>query len=115
MSDDYLMERIEQFMNTKSKEWYSKKMFGGNCIMVDDKMCFGTYKGGLMARVAPESIDDLQKRSGASQMIHAGRPMTGYLFIEAEGFDMDDDLEFWIDQCLAFNPRAKSSKKKNKK
>ena len=80
--------------------------------MVDDKMCFGTYKGGLMARVAPEDIPALEKRTGASQMIHGGRPMTGYLFIEAIGFDADEDLEFWIDQCLAFNPRAKSSKKK---
>lgn len=80
--------------------------------MVDDKMCLGTYKGGLMARVAPETIEALVKRPGASQMIHGGRPMTGYLFIDPEGYDQDVDLLFWIDQCLEFNPRAKSSKKK---
>ena len=45
-------------------------------------------------------------------MIHGGRPMTGYLFIAAEGFDHDSDLECWIDKCLEFNPKAKASKKK---
>lgn len=40
------------------------------------------------------------------------RPMKGYLFVEPEGFDFEEDLEFWIDKCLAFNPEAKSSKKR---
>ena len=80
--------------------------------MVDDKMCFGTYKGGIMTRVAPELTEELIGREGASQMIHGGRPMTGYIFLEGVAYDMDADLEFWIQQCLDFNPRAKSSKKK---
>lgn len=88
-------------------------MFGGNCYMVDDKMCFGTYKGGLMVRTAPEEEPELAQRKGAAPMIHGGRPMKGYLFIQPEGYDNDSDLEFWIDKSLEFNPRAKSSKKKN--
>ena len=112
-TDPYLLDRIRNVLKTRNVHWMEKRMFGGDCFMVDDKMCFGTYKGGLMARVAPEEIDELAMREGAEQMIHGGRPMTGYLFIEAEGYDADADLEFWIDRCLAFNPRAKSSKKKN--
>jgi len=73
--------------------------------MVDDKMCFGTYKGGLMARVEPTEIAVLTERLGATQMIHGGRPMTGYVFVEAEGLDAEDDLAFWIEKCLAFNPK----------
>lgn len=42
----------------------------------------------------------------------SGDPMAGYLFIEADGFDLEVDLAFWVDKCLAFNPKAKSSKKK---
>ena len=60
--------------------------------MVDDKMCFGTYKGGLMARVDPEEISQLIQRPGAEQMIHGGRPMTGYAFVEEVGFAEDYDL-----------------------
>ena len=80
--------------------------------MVDDKMCFGTFQGGLMARVAPEEAEELAQREGAGQMILGGRPMKGYLRIEPEGYDEEADLEFWIGKCLAFNPRAKASKKK---
>ena len=80
--------------------------------MVDDKMCFGTYKGGLMVRVNPEQVEDLIQRKATSQMIHGGRPMKGYLFVEPEGYDLEDDLDFWVTKCLEFNPKAKSSKKK---
>ena len=111
-TDQFLLDRIQTIMASRKIEWTEKKMFGGDCFMVDGKMCFGTYKGGLMARVAPEEVEALAERTGAGQMIHGGRPMKGYLFIEAEGYDSEADLEFWIDKCLEFNPRAKSSKKK---
>lgn len=48
-------------------------------------------------------------------MNFTGRPMKGYVFIGPEGTDMDDDLAYWIQLALDFNPLAKSSKKKSKK
>ena len=80
--------------------------------MVDDKMCFGISKRGLMVRVEPNEVVTLEKRTGVTPMIHGGRPMTGYMFVAAEGYDNDSDLEFWIQKCLDFNPKAKASKKK---
>lgn len=112
-TDEYLLERIQNTMKSRNIVWFEKKMFGGHCFMVDDKMCFGTFKGGMMARIAPEEVDVLIQKDGAEQMMQAGRKMTGYLFLEPVGYDTDEDLEFWIDKCLEFNPRAKSSKKKN--
>ena len=44
-------------------------------------------------------------------MNFTGRPMKGYIFVEPNGYDLDQDLEFWIDLCIAFNPLAKASKK----
>jgi len=114
-TDPYLLERIRNVMTAKKAVWAEKKMFGGDCFMVDDKMCFGTYKGGLMVRIDPEEAKELTRIEGADQMIHGGRPMTGYLFVDSEGYDLDKDLEFWIQKCLDFNPRAKSSKKKKVK
>ncbi len=40
------------------------------------------------------------------------KPMIGYVYVEPEGIDMDEDLEYWIQLSLDFNPQAKSSKKK---
>ncbi|NNE30379.1 MAG: TfoX/Sxy family protein [Saprospiraceae bacterium] len=111
-TDPYLIERIRNVMTAKRTVWTEKKMFGGDCFMVDDKMCFGTFKGGLMLRVDPEEVSSLVERSGADQMMHGGRPMTGYLFVEPDGYDQDKDLDFWVQKCLDFNPKAKSSKKK---
>ena len=36
-------------------------------------------------------------------MDFTGRPMKGYIFVIPEGFDMEADLEYWIDKVLEFN------------
>lgn len=115
--DEFLLDRLRNLLREKSILWEEKKMFGGYCFMIDDKMCFGTYQGGLMGRVHPDSTPELLKRPGVAQMTMGPnkRSMKGFLSIQEEGYDLDEDLEFWIDQCLAFNPLANRSKKRKKK
>jgi len=48
-------------------------------------------------------------------MTFTGRTMKGYVFVSPEGYDTDEDLEYWIGLTLAYNPFAKASKKKKKK
>ena len=110
--DEFLADRLRKVFNDKNVITEEKKMMGGLGFMVDDKLCIGIYKDALMARTDPDLTEVLLKRKNAKQMIHGGRPMKGYLTIEADGFDMEDDLEFWFQQCLDFNPKAKSSKNK---
>ena len=43
------------------------------------------------------------------------RPMKDYVFVDSTGTDMEDDLAYWVDLSLAFNPLAKASKKRRKK
>lgn len=45
-------------------------------------------------------------------MDFTGRPMKGYIFVTPDGFDSDENLSYWIDLCLLYNPLAKASKKK---
>ena len=45
-------------------------------------------------------------------MNFTGRLIKGMVFVESFGIDVQEDLEYWIELCLAFNPLAKSSKKK---
>jgi TfoX/Sxy family transcriptional regulator of competence genes len=112
--DEYLQERIERILNEHSIQHEAKKMMGGLCYMVDDKMCFGIIKNDLMARVGEEQYISLVEREGARPMDFTKRPMKGYLYVAPDGIDREDDLEFWIQRCLEFNPIAKSSKKKKK-
>lgn len=105
-------ERIANLLTAKGITYEQKKMFGGLCFMVDDKMLIGTYKGGVMARVDPAESEILVERTGASQMIHGGKPMVGYLFIEPEGYESDREMSFWVEKCLDYNPKVKANKKK---
>lgn len=110
--NNFLAERIALELKRKKKAFEEKKMFGGICFMVDDKMCIGVIKEQLMARIDPEEEEQLLQKKGAEPMLFTKSPMKGYLFINDDGWDLDADLAFWIEKCLAFNPKAKASKKK---
>ncbi len=45
-------------------------------------------------------------------MDFTGRSIKGYVFVTPEGFDMEEDLDYWLQLCLDFNPLAKASKKR---
>ena len=80
--------------------------------MVDNKMCVGIVKNELMARIDPDIYSEALIKKGCKEMNFTGRPMKGFVFVEPEGIDLENDLEYWIELCLDFNPKAKSSKKK---
>ena len=107
-----ILERIRNIFAAKGVEWVEKRMFGGDCFLIDDKMCLGTYRGGLLLRIDPEEENVLAEKPFVSRMIHGGRVMKGYLSIEPRAYLSDIELEFWVAKCLDFNPKAKSSKQK---
>lgn len=110
--DEYLSERINRILTDRNVTFSSKKMMGGLCYLVDDKMLVGIVKDELMARIGENTYSNALKKVGCKEMNFTGRPMKGYVFIESEALDLDEELEYWIDLSLAFNPLAKSSKKK---
>ncbi len=112
--DEHLAERIRRILEEKHVLTEEKKMMGGLCYMVDDKMCMGVMKNELMVRIDPEVQEEALEREESRIMDFTGKPMRGYLLVEPEGLDKEDDLAYWIQLCLDFNPKAKSSKKKNK-
>ena len=107
-----LAERIEQELTQKNIPFEEKIMFGGIAYMVDDKMCLGIIQDQLMARVDPTEYEQLLLREGAKEMTFTGKSMKGYIYVDDDGWDADSNLLFWIDKCLAYNPKAKSSKKR---
>ncbi len=106
-------QRIADALTVKGIEFEEKKMFGGVCFMVDDKMLAGANRDAkLMVRVDPEEEEPLLQREGVSLMEQSGRSMHGFLYIEPGAFESDEELSFWLGKCLEYNPKAKSSKKK---
>ena len=110
--DENLADRIKRILVEKRVLFIEKKMMGGLCFMVNDKMCMGIVKNDLMARIDPDIYQTALKKTGCRDMDFTGRPMKGYVFVEPIGVDSDADLDYWTQLCLDFNPKAKSSKKK---
>jgi TfoX/Sxy family transcriptional regulator of competence genes len=110
--NEHLADRISRVFSEKHVSFEERKMMGGLCFMIDDKMCVGVNKDDLMARIDPEIYPEALKRKGSREMDFTGRPMKGFVFVEPTGTDIENDLEYWIKLALEFDPKAKSSKKK---
>ena len=113
--DQFLAERTSHFFNTKNTLFNEKKMFGGLCFMVDEKMCVGVLQNEVMARIVPKIYEEALTKSGCHEMNFTERLMKGYVFLRDEAIDLDDDLHYCLQLALDFNPKAKASKQKKKK
>ncbi len=91
-----------------------KKMFRGLAFMVNDKMCVNVSGANLMCRYDPEKQQEIEKKVGFLPMVMRGKEIKGYCYVSPDGIQKKIDLEHWIELCLEFNIRAKSSKKKKK-
>lgn len=117
--DEQLAQRVRENL-LKLSDFTEKKMMGGLCFLVDDKMLCGihidkkTSNNLLMARIGEERYSVAVEEPHVLPMDFTGRPMKGYVFIEEPGFQTDEALTKWLSHCLEFNPLAKSSKKKKK-
>lgn len=118
--DEFLADRIRQQLQEKHIVFTELKMMGGLCFKVDNKMLCGIHidkKYGdslLMARIGENTYLKELEKPECLPMDFTGRPMRGYIFVTPDGFDIDSDLSYWIDLCLAFNPLAKASRPKKK-
>jgi len=110
--DELLADRVRGELRNKNISFVEKKMMGGLTFMVDDKMCIGILKDTLMARIDPDIYEEALNRKGCREMDFTGRPMKGFVFIEPAGTDLDEDLEYWIQLALIYNPKAKKSQKR---
>ncbi|MEL7124321.1 MAG: TfoX/Sxy family protein [Bacteroidota bacterium] len=118
--DEYLGDRIKRTLHDMRTDFEVRKMMGGLVFMVDEKMFCGIHidkKYGdslLMARIGPDQYEKEIHKEECLPMDFTGRPMKGYIYVTPDGFDLDEDLAFWLQLCNNFNPLAKSKKKKQK-
>jgi TfoX/Sxy family transcriptional regulator of competence genes len=110
--DEQLAERIRRGFLKARVPFEEKRMMGGLCFMVKGKMCVGVEKNRLMARIDPAIYDASLQRKGCLPMDFTGRPLRGFVFVEAPGLTTDDDLNAWLKLAVDFNPKAKASKRK---
>lgn len=111
--NEKLADRTREIIAQTHKRVEEKKMFGGLCFMVNDKMCIGVEKERLMVRLNPNVYEEVLEKEECKPMDFTGRIMKGYVFVDIEALNTKKKLEYWIKLALEFNKVAKASKKKN--
>ena len=95
-----LAERIRSQLNEIS--YVEKKMFGGVGFLLNGNMACGVNKDNLIVRVDPEKHAVLLKKPHVRPFDMTGRPMKGWLVVEADGIKTDKRLNTWIKEGVEF-------------
>jgi len=113
--DTILADRIREYLIRFTKlKVEEKEMFSGLTFMVNGKMCVSVSRENLMCRIDPEWHEEVAEKSGFQPMVMKGKVLKGYCFVNPIGFKSNKDFAYWVDLCLAYNEKAKSSRKSKK-
>ncbi|MDQ2804632.1 MAG: TfoX/Sxy family protein [Pseudomonadota bacterium] len=78
-----------------------KKMFGGLAILLGGRMAVGVYGDGLLVHTDPGHQDKLLTEPGTRPFDMSGRPMKGWILVDASVCAEDDDLRRWVSRGVA--------------
>ncbi len=112
--DEKLADRVREIIAATHKNVEEKKMFGGVCFMVNDKMCVGIQKDSMMVRLDPQKMDEVLEKEGCRPMEFTGKIMKGFVFVDKEVLNTKLKLTWWVKLALDYNTIAKASTKKRK-
>jgi TfoX/Sxy family transcriptional regulator of competence genes len=110
--NEKLADRVRELISLSHKKVEEKRMFGGLCFMVNDKMCVGVEQERLMVRLDPEKYEEAMEKDGCKPMDFTGKAMKGFVFVDIDALTTKTKLEYWLKLVLDYNKIAKASKKK---
>lgn len=99
--DEELAQRIRASLDGH-KHITEKKMFGGVAFLRQGLMFVGVNDTTLMARVGKDNHADSLARPHVRPMDFTGKPMQGYVYVNKEGIQTEEELRFWVDRCERF-------------
>jgi TfoX/Sxy family transcriptional regulator of competence genes len=108
---DRTRDYLSQFPGLQIEE---KKMFRGLAFLINGKLCVCISDNNLMCRFDPAVHEAIAEKEGVEPMIMKGKVLQGYCYVRPDALQAKKELVYWIDLCLAFNEKAKASKKKQK-
>ena len=99
--DENLAARIRDALDRK-KGTEEKKMFGGVGFLLNGNMLVAVWKESLIVRLDPDEYDDALLEPHVKKFDITGRPMKGWVLVEPEGVEDDDQLKDWIERAVNF-------------
>ncbi len=115
--DEKTAERIRAVLSDRG-DVEERRMFGGLCFMVAGQMCCGLTKNELMVRVGKDGYDDALAQPHARPMDFTGRPLVGFVFVDAAGYKTAPGLAKWVRRGVSFveaNPKSTAKSKSKSK
>ena len=80
-----------------------KRMFGGLAFLINGNMAVSASgKGGLLLRVDPAQTEALVDDAHVQRAVMRGRAMGGWLRVDADAIDADDELARWVTLGVSF-------------
>ena len=96
--DEKLAQRIRALLAGWGYQPAEKKMFGGLSFMLQGNFACGLTKDDLVVRVGPARYAEGLEHPHARPMDFTGRPMKGWVYVNAAGYETDEDLAQWVRQ-----------------
>jgi TfoX/Sxy family transcriptional regulator of competence genes len=98
--DERLADRVRTILAAESA-LSERKMFGGLAFMLDGNMCCGIVADRLMLRLGADLAQSALERPHVHPMDFTGRPMTGMVYVSAEGI-RGKALRPWVERAVGF-------------
>jgi hypothetical protein len=94
--DENLADRIRALLAT-DHDVVEKKMFGGLAFLIGGNMSVSASgQGGMLLRCDPAETEALAREEHAGPFVMRGKAMDGWLRVEPEGLETDDELKRWV-------------------
>jgi len=77
-----------------------RKMFGGLSFLVRGRMCCGVVGTDVVFRVGPDEYASALAEPHAREMDFTGKPLKGFVYVEAEGVASDEYLRAWLGKAV---------------
>jgi len=95
-----LSERLRAALKGR-KGVTEKRMFGGTCFLLRNNMLCGTGSGNFLFRVGKEAHAAAVKRRGAKAMVHGGRRMEGFIWVDPSACNAKS-IKSWLDLAVGY-------------
>ena len=79
-----------------------KKLFGGLGFLLNGNMLVGVWKDSLIVRVGPDAYEDALREPHVKNFDITGKPMKGWIMVEPDGVEKEDQLKNWIERAMMF-------------
>ena len=100
--DDDLADRIRSLVQDEPA-LSEKRMFGGLAFLVNGNMAVAaSSQGGLLLRADPDQTESLVDHEHVRRFVMRGREMNGWLHVDVEVLETDDELRRWVNHGLTY-------------